>query len=193
MLLGAVKIERRQKLSIRHRFEMVGVAAYANEFLDVRVPGSDVVVGDRPVHAVAELLRCDELVLAPALAGAGPDDRLAPDLVAANPVERFRLDVWVVAVLDEEMHGVLAVTRRFADQRILLEDLTGQGAAVRQLPRLEIHGRIVLDVDYVPTALEHERLQPLLAQLLCRPAARDAGADYDGVVRTIRSHRFCPL
>src|SRR3954462_7512886 len=123
MFLRAVEVERRQEFSIRHRLQMIGVAANADEFLDVRVPRSDIVVSDRPVHAVAQLFRRDEFVLAPALAGATPDYRLPANLVAADPVERFLLDVWVVAVLDEEVHGVLAVTSRFADQRIFLEDL----------------------------------------------------------------------
>src|SRR6266550_567803 len=162
MLLRAVEIERRQKLAVGHCFEMIGVPAHADELLDVRVPRRDVVVGDRPVHPVTELFRSDELVLAPPLAGATPDDRLSADLVAANPVEWLLLDVRMVAILDEEVHGVLAVTRCLADQRILLEDLTRQRAAVRELPRIKIHRGIILDVDYVPASLEHERLEPLL-------------------------------
>src|SRR3954467_341440 len=123
MFLRAVEVERRQEFSIRHRLQMIGVAANADEFLDVRVPRSDIVVGDRPVHAIAELFGRHELVLTPALAGAAPDYRLAPNLKAADPVERLLLDVRMVAILDEEVHGVLAVARRLADQRIFLEDL----------------------------------------------------------------------
>src|SRR6266550_9041978 len=162
MLLRAVEIERRQKLAVGHCFEMIGVPADADELLDVGVPRRDVVVADRPAHPVPELLRSHELVLAPALTGASPDDRLAAHLITADPVERLLLDVRVVAVLDEEVHGVLAVTRCLADQRILLEDLTRQRAAVPELPRIKIHRGIILDVDYVPASLEHERLEPLL-------------------------------
>src|SRR5256885_16712147 len=103
---------------------MIGVSADADEFLDVRVPRGDIVVGDRPVHPVSQLLGRDELVLAPALTRAAPDDGLAAHLITTDPIERPLLDVGMVAVFDEEMHGVLAVTGRFADQRILLEDLT---------------------------------------------------------------------
>src|SRR6266550_1766156 len=136
MLLGAVEIEWRQELSVGHRLQVIGIAADADELLDVRVPRRDVVVADRPIHPVPELLRSHELVFAPALTGASPDDRLAADLITADPVERLLLDVRVVAVLDEEVHGVLAVTRCLADQRILLEDLTRQRAAVPELPRI---------------------------------------------------------
>jgi hypothetical protein len=131
MLLGAVEIERWEKLAVGHRLEMIGVAANADELLDVGVPRCDVVVGDRPVHSIAEFLGSDELVRAPALAGTTPDDRLAADLVAPNPVEGLRLDVGMVAVPDEEVHGIFAVAGGLADQWIFLQNLTRQGAAVR--------------------------------------------------------------
>src|SRR6476469_2010959 len=181
MFLGAVEVERRQKLAVGHCLEMVGVAANSDELLDVGVPRRDIVVGDRPVHPVAELLRRDELVLAPALARTAPDDRLAADLVAADPVERFGLHVGVIAVLDEEVHGVFAVARGLADERIFLDDLARKRAALRKLPRIEIHRGVVLDVDYVAPALEDEGLESLLAQLLRRPATGDSRSDNDGV------------
>ncbi len=46
--------------------------------------------------------------------------------------------------------------------------------------RLERVG-VVLDVLDVLAALEHQHPQPALGELLGRPAARDAGADDDGV------------
>src|SRR5690349_6255541 len=167
---------------------MVGVSADTDKSLDVRVPRSHIVVGNRPVHPVTEFLRRDELVLAPPLTRATPDDRLAAHLIAADPVERLLLDVWMVAVLDEEMHGVFAVTRRFADQRIFLEDLTRCRAAVWQLPRVQVHGRIVLDVDHVATAFEDQRFEPLLAQFFRRPTPGDSRADNNCVVRRVFFH-----
>src|SRR3954469_7906232 len=162
MSLDAVEVERREILAIRHPLESIPIAAHTDELLDVRVPGRDVVVADRPVHPVAELLRRDELVLAPPLARSAPDERLAADLIAADPVERRLLHVRVVAILDEEVRRVLAVARRLADQRVLPDLLPGHRAAMRQLPRIEVHRGIVLDVLDAATALEHERLQSLL-------------------------------
>ena len=52
-------------------------------------------------------------MLAPALAGASPDDRLAADLVAADPIERLLLHVRVIPVLDEEVHGVFTFYHDF--------------------------------------------------------------------------------
>src|SRR6185503_13391808 len=88
LFLDAVEVEWRQKVAVRHRLEVVVVPAHADELLDMRVPWRDVVVGDRPVHPVAEPLGGDELVLAPALRRTAPDERLPADLIAADPVER---------------------------------------------------------------------------------------------------------
>src|SRR2546423_15558081 len=107
---------------------MIGVSADADEFLDVRVPGGDIVVRDRPVHPVSQLLGRDELVLAPALTRAAPDDGLAAHLITTDPVERPLLDVRMATVLDEEMHGVLAITGRLAEQRGVLGHPTRPGA-----------------------------------------------------------------
>src|SRR5215204_3827155 len=181
MLLDAVEVERRQVLAVGHRFETVAVAAHADELLDVRIPGCHVVVPDRPLDAVAHARRRGELVLAPPLARTPPDQRLSADLIAADPVERRLLHVRVVAILDEEVRRVLAVPGRLADERVLPELLPRHRTAMRKLPWLDVHGGIVLDVLHAAAALEDERLEALLAQLLRGPAAGDARADDDRV------------
>src|SRR4051812_12027162 len=60
---------------------------------------------------------------------------------------------------------------------------------MRKLPRIEIHSGVVLDVDYVAAALEHERLEALLTQLLGGPSPGNSGADHDRVVRRRLAHR----
>src|SRR5207249_4040669 len=44
-------------------------------------------------------------------------------------------------------------------------------------------GDVVLAVFHVAPALEHQRSQPVFAELLGSPAARNTGAHDDGVVR----------
>jgi len=132
------------------------------------------------VYHGATLGRC-ELVLAPPLAGPSPDYRLAADLIAANPVERLFLYVRVVTILDEEVRRVLTISRCLADQGILFQLLSRHGAAMRQLPRVEIHRGIVLDVDYVAPALEDKCLEPLFAELFCCPPARNSRAHDDRI------------
>src|SRR5213592_3849305 len=117
---------------------MVGVATHSDESLDMGVPRRDVVVADRPIHSVTVSLGSGELILAPALTGAPPNQRLAADLIAADPVERLLLDVRVVFVLDEEVRRIFPVTGGFADQGILFNELAGRESAVRELPRSEI-------------------------------------------------------
>src|SRR4029077_8167489 len=116
MFLDAVEVERREILSIGHRLEAIRFSAYSDESLDVSVPRRDVVVTDRPVDPVTLSFRRGEFVLAPPLAGPSPDYRLAADLIAANPVERFFLHVRVVTILDEEVRCVPAIFCRLADQ-----------------------------------------------------------------------------
>src|ERR1700675_2733959 len=152
LFLDAVEIEWRQILSVGHCLEPIAITAHSDELLDVRVPRRDVVVADRPVDAVALSLGRGEFVLAPPLAGASPDYRLAADLVATDPVEGLFLHVGVITVLDEEMSRVFAITRCLADERIFLQLLTRHCAAMRELPRIEIHRGVVLDVDYVAPA-----------------------------------------
>src|SRR5438105_15803574 len=97
---------------------MIGIPAYADELLNVRIPRRDIVVGDRPVHAVTQLLGRNELVLAPPLAGTSPYDRFPAYLITADPVERLGLDVRVVAVLDAKKHGFLHIERYFSVIRV---------------------------------------------------------------------------
>src|SRR3954465_14197615 len=96
MLFSAVEVERRQILAVRHRLESIAGAADTNELLHVRVPWRNVVVSNRPVDSVAEFFWRDEFVLAPALAGAAPNQRFTSDLISTNPVERFLLHVRMV-------------------------------------------------------------------------------------------------
>jgi len=181
VFLDAVEVEGRKVFAVGHCLESIAVAAHSDEFLDVGVPWRDVVVTYRPVNPVPLSLGRREFVFAPALAGAPPDDRFAADLVAADPVERLLLHVRVITILHEEVGGVFAITRGLADERIFLELLTRHCAAMRELPRVEIHGGVVLDVDYVAPALENERLQSLFAELLGCPPTGNSRANDDRI------------
>src|SRR5438046_4550220 len=58
------------------------------------------------------------------------------------------------------------------------------------LPRRHVLDVIARRIDR-PAGLEHERLEPALAQLLGRPPAGDAGSDDDGV-EAGRGHQKSP-
>src|SRR5207245_9602146 len=108
---------------------------------------------------------------------------LATHLAATDPVKRLVgvEGVRVLAVVDEELAAVLVARVAVAlDELVALECLAVPEAPELHLPRGHVLDVIPRGVER-PTALEHERLEPALAQLLRRPPARAAGADAGGV------------
>src|SRR4051812_19363078 len=83
--------------------DAVTVAADANKFLHVRIPGCDVFVPYRPVGADALLAIGFKVEIAPALRPSCPHQRLATDLVTFYPVEWFFLNVGMFVILCEKM------------------------------------------------------------------------------------------
>src|SRR5690606_8454518 len=110
------------------------------------IPGCDIIVPDRPVDAVAHLCRCYESVVAPALTRPAPDNGLASNLVAADPIKRLILGIGMVVVFNKEMRGILAEACGLGDERILLHEFPGHATPVWKIPWMEGHGRIVLKV-----------------------------------------------
>jgi hypothetical protein len=100
-------------------------------------------------------------------------------------------------VLDEEVLRVLAVEIQLALDRLIGDVLRRGAVAVRQLPGRERGGGVVFDVLDRPAALEDERAEPALGELLGGPAAGDAGADDDRVVGVgllrARGHRVAQV
>ena len=180
--LDAVHLERRQQLSVGELRQAGVLAADADEALDHVVPRRDVRVADRPVDADAFPRVGREVEVAPAEAVPGPQQRSAADVIAAEPLERLDLVVGVLDVLDQEVLRVLAVEIQLALDRRVGDVLRGGAVAVRQLPRREVGGGVVLDVFDRASALEDERAQAAFGQHLRGPPAADAGADDDRVV-----------
>src|SRR3989442_2751713 len=182
-LLGAVERHRREEFPVGQLRQAERLAADPDELLDVIVPRRDVGIADRPIHPEAVARVGFEVEVAPAVHLSAPHDGLATHLAAADPVERLVgvEGVWVLAVVDEELAAVLVARVAGAlDELVTLERLAVPEAPELHLPRGHVLDVIPRGVDR-PTGLEHERLEPALAQLLRRPPARDAGADDDGV------------
>src|SRR6266550_5393396 len=183
--LGAGHLPGREKLAVRQVREPEPLPAHADEALDVAVPRLQLAIPDRPVDAVAVAQVGLEIEVAPAPAESAPDEAAPAELVAADPAERLvvRRGVGVLPIVHEE------VPRRLAERVVLALDrvvalvlILIAPPPVRELPRLEPLGDVVLAVLYVPAALYAQRAQALLAQLLRGPAARDPRADDDRVV-----------
>jgi len=174
-LLDAVERHRLEELAVGQLRQPFRLAADPDERLDVVVPRRDVGVANRPVDANALARVGLEIEIAPAIDLPPPHDRAPADLAAANPRERFvgRRGVRVFEVVHEKLVGHLVARIALLLDRLFL----GQSLAVAHAAELHLPHRHVLDVVAFgvdrPARLEHERLQPALAQLLRRPAARD--------------------
>ena len=83
--------------------------AYADITLDQIVVRFELPVADGPVFSVAIAAGGFKLVVAEAITLARPAKRLAPDLAAANPHERFvgGKGIGMLQVIDEELVAVL--------------------------------------------------------------------------------------
>src|SRR6267378_1909771 len=180
-LLGAVQRHRGEELAVGQLRQAKALAADAGEPLDVIVPRRDVGVADRPVHAQAVARVGLEVEVAPAVHLPPPHDGPAAYLASADPVKRLvGIDrVGILPVVDEKLAAVLV-----AGVAVPLNELVPfQRLAVAEAAELHLPGRDVLDVvprgiDR-PPGLEHQRAEPTLAQLLRRPAARDARPNHD--------------
>ena len=157
----------------------------ADELLDVAPPRRHVRVADRPVDGDA-LFRVRLVVeIAPPVDAPAPHDGAAADLSSANPVERLvvRVRIRVVEIVDEELARVLIAGAGVAlDGLIALDAIAVAHAAIAQLVRHHVLDVVDGRIDRA-SRLEHDRLETFLRQLFRGPAAGDAGADDDGVVR----------
>ena len=153
------------------------------------VPGGHIRVTNWPINAIAKLGWCFKLVLAPALAGATPDQGFAAHLIPSNPVERFFLHVGMVLVFNEKMGSIFIVTRCLADERVLLLVLARMRIAVFELPGLGESSRVVADVFDVAATLQYQGFKALFTQLFGCPATTDPRSNDDGV-KIWHSYRF---
>ena len=191
MHLGAVELHRWQELTVRQVREALRLSAHSDEFLDVRIPGRDIRVPNRPVDRNVFLGVRFEVEIAPAVHLPPPHDRAAADVTAPDPGKR-RLRIVAVGVLPivhEELGRPLV-----ARSGLRLNGLLAvQGTPIREPAIGEGIRRHVLGVvpgrDDGRSGFQHEGLQALFRQLLRRPPAGDAGADDDRVVRARRKLR----
>ncbi len=123
------------------------MAADADEFLDVVVPGGDVLVSDWPVDGDSVAQVGFKIEIAPAIRLAAPNDRTAAHLAPADPQERlcFVGGVGVLLVIDEE----LAV--QFIEGAALLLDrlLAIETITVAQVAKSFMPDRDMLNVIFV--------------------------------------------
>src|SRR5689334_16058681 len=162
------------------------LACDADELFDVRIPGCEVGVSDRPIHPMAVLHVRLEIEIAPPPAGASPNQTAAAELISANPAKGLPIVgvIGMLAILDEEVLCCLSERVVLALDRVVARvDLGLALATMRKLPRLRPLRDVVLSVLDVSTALDQQCTQAVLGQLLRRPATGDSRADDDCVER----------
>ena len=179
-----VEFEGGQEFAVRQHREAFLAAADAGVALDVAVPRRQVGIADRPVGAVAILQVGLEIQVAPAVGLARPHQRLAAQLVPADPAEgpAGRRRIRHVAVVVEELLRVFVEGIALAlDRELFFRHARVDLAAVRHGPRIAVFADVADAMLHRPSALDHQRLQAALREFLGGPAAGDAGTDDDGV------------
>src|SRR5690606_11049184 len=110
-----------------------------------------------------------------------PKQRFSTDLVSANPIEWFLLDIGMFVVLHEEVLSVFAECVTPADNWIRCPHFFGDFTAVFELPRHHVSSRIVDIVFYITAAFEYNTFEAAFGEFLCRPPAADAGSYNDRI------------
>src|SRR5690606_21930949 len=121
-------------------------------------------------------------MIAPALTGAAPDDRLSTNLVSSDPVEGFFLNIRMIVIFDKEVRSVFAKSRGACYQGILFDKLARHPTAMREFPGVKIHRGIILDMLNISAAFKYERSGAFLAKFFGCPTSANTRAYDDGVV-----------
>src|SRR5437763_11656296 len=125
MLFCAIEIKWRHILTIRHCFNSISCSTNTNKAFYMRIPWRYILVPNWPIKSISKTKRTIEFKIAPSLTCPSPRERLPSYLVTAYPVERFFLHIWMIFILNEKVRGLVPISCRFADERILFQNLFG--------------------------------------------------------------------
>ena len=146
----AVQFHRRQKMAVRQLRKSLALAGDADEIFDIVVPGSNVLIADRPIHAEALALIGFKIKIAPAVGLPSPDNRTAAHLASANPQEwlaRFGC-VRILLVVDEELAVPLVHSAAgFLHGLVFLHPLAVAHPAVAHFPLGHMLGVVLVGID----------------------------------------------
>ena len=120
--LHTIHFPGRKEFAIGQGFQTVVITAYPGKSLYMTVPGSQIIVTDRPfVNAVA--CRAFKFKTAPSLRLPGPQQAFATDLIPTDPVKRFFLDVGMLFVFDKKMLRRVVESITPANDRVIIQHL----------------------------------------------------------------------
>src|SRR5690606_6858906 len=184
VFLGGVHLHRLEELAVGQVRQALGLSRDADEALHVIVPRRDVGVADGTVYAVTVAQVGLEVEVAPAVHLPPPDQRAPANPTAANPRKRRVFDIRILGVVEKKvLRRLVELPRSALDMKVAQCFFFRYfSASIRKLPGLLVLGDIIGTVRERSAAVEHERLQPFLAEFFRRPAPGDPGADDDGVI-----------
>ena len=184
MFLKAIHFHGWKEFTIGQLRQTIPVPINAGKLLNIAIPGSQVLIPDRPVYNMTIPGIGFKIQLTPPVTLTAPHQRTAADVIAADPVEALDFLVRVLGVLDEP------VLRRLADRVagpllhvVVLELFRWDLVAARQVPRIHEHRRVVPDVLDVTAALQDEHRGARLRETTRHDGPAEAAPDYDDVER----------
>src|SRR5262245_39864598 len=102
-------------------------------------------------------------------------------MIAADPIVRFCLCIWMFKIVYKKMFIGLVTKATYLDVLFFAHLFRG-GAHVVQLPWGLVCCRVIFNMLYIPATFQYQCFQPFLTQLLCSPTAANAGAHYNCIV-----------
>ena len=165
-----VHVHRRQKLAVRQMRQPKLFTRNTGKLLHMRIPGRNVRVANRPVHADAFLEVRLKIQITQPVTLPAPHYGLSSHDVRPVPVEALLLSVQCVAIAHPVLlgHFVVRIIAREFWMRIDL--LQRELPPVLRLPGSLHCVLITRDMLELPTTLQHQYPQAFLGELLCSPA-----------------------
>jgi hypothetical protein len=159
VLFHAVQFHGGHELAIGKLGKIFDGAADASESLNVIIPRRDILIADRPVDGDAFLRVGFEIEIAEAIALTPPHQRAAADVITAEPIEGFLLDVRALGFVDPKVVvGLIEdIIATLNGVRFLCGD--GVAAAVGDFPRSFERVNVVFDVLDVAASLQEQNLE----------------------------------
>src|ERR1700743_1911430 len=156
------------------------LSADPREFFNIIIPGSDILVSDRPIDGNTFLCIRFKIHVTPAIALSSPGERAAANLVASYPVKRVSLDVRMVLIVYKKLLVPFIICETL--NRVLFSVPVRILKPVSKIQWIQHGSGIVLYMLDLSSALQHQCFYTFFTNLFCRPAAADARTDDDGIV-----------
>src|SRR6478736_3109745 len=112
MVFDTIHFYWRKKNPVRKLRKPFGPTAYTGEFLNIIIPGLQVLVADGPIYSMTIFQIGIEIQIAQPVTLASPGERPATYLITPNPMKGIILDIRMVAVIYKKLFvGGIIISR----------------------------------------------------------------------------------